>query len=957
MTQNKCFIILGMYRSGASALAGSMNLLGFNLGDSLASDSGEAQAGSFENQDIVLTHDILLRDLGCSWDMVGSLPQGWLESQAAAKAEMTLSGILERQFVHRPEPFAIKDPRLCRLMPLWERVFTRFNIQPTMILVLRHPMEVAKSLHKRNGLDLLKGHLLWLVYNRKALAACKDHEHMLITYDQLLADPVTVLDSAARLSAFSGTSPMDKTQDILSLVRPELKNFHQGEAEEMKDGLFRHYDWVYTQFRSLQVQNRLSRAQDAEHGQNRTTFPLPEVMAQFPLAVSDTQIIPAQDERRHAAEILDNLLSVIGHFEKKELDLGIQRQKRLLAATNAAEILYAQVLCPVQRAEGREQTGQEGTKVLLAPEEWQQVVAHIPDPGALKTKGLRISPLNTRGLVSISNISLVNTANGQECWRAMEGFSGISVQGDAFLSAQNSSLEIVVTGNNPYLVLPDIPELPDCPLDLHVWVRPSRRQTALHTRWQELKKEKEEGAVTIQTLQQQIAEHEQSVTALENELNKQKELTREYFSLLSQAETEQEKIQEQNNQQLGKLNKKLKQAQAWVKELEEQIEAKEQTITGVQQKLESQKELGAKYSDELESAEKEREQLLASEDELKTQLATSQYRKQELEEQLKAKDQTLAELQDRVQKKDEALEKYAHEMQVQKKFLEQEYTAKLESEKKKRDKLHKENNTQIAELQRQMEEIKDTKQEIENDLSDQKDLTRKYYQALSDAESDNVQLHSQVKALEESNRQILQVTRNLQSELHALQASKPWKVRSALFGRAKVFESVQRMEDLFTRLEKHQTMLQSGTGSEKPHADSDQQLISWMERLDKDFQAIMRSRRWKLGHALISGSVKVVGQSREPISVNRMYRIFEEFREWKKSAQKRSISKQESKQLQKWMDRLEKDFQALRISRRWRLGTALLLPARLLFWREKKPRPMDQVQEIFEKYNASGRVV
>jgi len=85
MNENRCVIVLGTHRSGTSAMAGCLNLMGFNLGNALMPGNEASQSGYFENQDIVLAHDILFRDLGCRWDMVGGLPPDWLESQAARK--------------------------------------------------------------------------------------------------------------------------------------------------------------------------------------------------------------------------------------------------------------------------------------------------------------------------------------------------------------------------------------------------------------------------------------------------------------------------------------------------------------------------------------------------------------------------------------------------------------------------------------------------------------------------------------------------------------------------------------------------------------------------------------------------------------------------------------------------------------------------------------------------------
>ena len=207
MPQNKnidCLFILSAPRSGASVLAGCLKQLGVDLGASITPAGSSGHSRSFENRDIALVHDILLRDLGCSWDMLGSLPLGWPDSEAASRARKSLEGILQSSF-KKDQLFAIKDPRLCRLMPLWKPLLESAGISPGLVLVMRHPWETALSLRKNHDLNLLKAHLLWLIYNREALGFLeKCHENrsdetasmdkstqpcsLTITFDQLLAD-------------------------------------------------------------------------------------------------------------------------------------------------------------------------------------------------------------------------------------------------------------------------------------------------------------------------------------------------------------------------------------------------------------------------------------------------------------------------------------------------------------------------------------------------------------------------------------------------------------------------------------------------------------------------------------------------------------------------------------------------------------------------------------------------
>ena len=61
----RSLVILGMHRSGTSALAGLVQLLGVNLGEDLLPAMPEVnEKGFFEHQEILDIHEDLLKSLG-----------------------------------------------------------------------------------------------------------------------------------------------------------------------------------------------------------------------------------------------------------------------------------------------------------------------------------------------------------------------------------------------------------------------------------------------------------------------------------------------------------------------------------------------------------------------------------------------------------------------------------------------------------------------------------------------------------------------------------------------------------------------------------------------------------------------------------------------------------------------------------------------------------------------------
>lgn len=190
-------LIVGMHRSGTSAVAGSLARLGLPMGEHLLAAGEDNPKGYFEHEEAVRIDDALLDALGRRWDDPRELPEGWLRTPAADDARVAIAGLLEREF-SAAGLFALKDPRLCRLLPLWIETLRATGIEPRVLLVVRHPAEVAASLAKRNGFSPALSQLLWLEHMLAAERDSRDCARAVVTYDDLIAAPGATLGQAMR---------------------------------------------------------------------------------------------------------------------------------------------------------------------------------------------------------------------------------------------------------------------------------------------------------------------------------------------------------------------------------------------------------------------------------------------------------------------------------------------------------------------------------------------------------------------------------------------------------------------------------------------------------------------------------------------------------------------------------------------------------------------------------------
>lgn len=180
-------LVLGMHRSGTSAITRVLNLLGVPLGRDLLQAQEDNSKGFWEHTQAVAINEKLLAALDRHWHDVREMPEGWMEHPAALQARGEIAALIRAE-LGSAGAWAVKDPRMCRLAPLWLSVIEQEGVQARAILMVRDPREVALSLQKRDGWTPAHSYLMWAQHLVEAYEATANIPRSLATYDGLLAD-------------------------------------------------------------------------------------------------------------------------------------------------------------------------------------------------------------------------------------------------------------------------------------------------------------------------------------------------------------------------------------------------------------------------------------------------------------------------------------------------------------------------------------------------------------------------------------------------------------------------------------------------------------------------------------------------------------------------------------------------------------------------------------------------
>ncbi len=224
----KGVLVLGMHRTGTSALTRGLAALGVEIGDKLMpAQKGDNEKGFFEDLDVYnLNHNALL-SAGADWDSLRvELTEDKIEEYSREAAKL-----IKRKFAGKPM-WGFKDPRTVRLMPIWDRALESLEVETLFVVSNRNPKAVAGSLAKRNKMPKSKALGLWLLHSMDALNRLKGRGGIVVDYERMLSEPREQME---RLCVFLGVDPASRVKAIEEYASEFLDsslNHNKAEAQE-----------------------------------------------------------------------------------------------------------------------------------------------------------------------------------------------------------------------------------------------------------------------------------------------------------------------------------------------------------------------------------------------------------------------------------------------------------------------------------------------------------------------------------------------------------------------------------------------------------------------------------------------------------------------------------------------------------------------------------------------------
>ncbi|WP_439595222.1 sulfotransferase family protein [Falsiroseomonas sp.] len=218
-------LVLGMHRSGTSALTRVLSLHGLSLPARVMNPARDNPRGFWESAEVAALNDRILAAAGSRYDDPHPLPEGLLPEPAREEFIAEALAMLATEFPGTA-PFVLKDPRICRLLAVWLPALSRFGAAPLALLPVRNPLEVARSLEVREAMPKRQALGLWLSH---VLAAERDSRGLpraVLHYDDLLRD------WRGLLAHLGVPVRRERALETIAFLTPALRH-HEAETETL----------------------------------------------------------------------------------------------------------------------------------------------------------------------------------------------------------------------------------------------------------------------------------------------------------------------------------------------------------------------------------------------------------------------------------------------------------------------------------------------------------------------------------------------------------------------------------------------------------------------------------------------------------------------------------------------------------------------------------------------------
>ena len=180
------YFVIGPHRSGTSLVTSLLADTVGELPNNLMRPALSNQKGFQESWSVVNVNDLILKEMGLKWDSPEPTNSEINKSSFKDKFKEVCKKCISSCFKDLNKNLVLKDPRFCKTFPVWRSVVKGMGFKIKIIIPVRKPLDVMKSLIKRDRLTPEHACLIWYWNILEAIVHTRGTNSKFIFYDELL---------------------------------------------------------------------------------------------------------------------------------------------------------------------------------------------------------------------------------------------------------------------------------------------------------------------------------------------------------------------------------------------------------------------------------------------------------------------------------------------------------------------------------------------------------------------------------------------------------------------------------------------------------------------------------------------------------------------------------------------------------------------------------------------------
>lgn len=225
--QKNVYVVIGIGRSGTSAIASGLNALGIDFGNDLKPGDAVWNPKGFW-EDIDIGHTInrgVVSVVDYNWMSMNSIHTLCHENPALQGLKNYAKDLLRKRMSNTTR-WGFKDISTVKILPFWQEVFSELDVKDNYIITVRNPLATAHSYHRVDKNDIEIGLIVWLMHIIPAINDTQGRNKLVVSYDLMLESPRSQLERIQKQLKLSKPNDAALNEYVHDFLDKKLQHYH-----------------------------------------------------------------------------------------------------------------------------------------------------------------------------------------------------------------------------------------------------------------------------------------------------------------------------------------------------------------------------------------------------------------------------------------------------------------------------------------------------------------------------------------------------------------------------------------------------------------------------------------------------------------------------------------------------------------------------------------------------------